>query len=98
MVQQPERRVSEVSFRVAFERDDLRPYPSDETEVPEERITSDPREAAEIAVEMANRPGESGGSVIVAAWRWGAPIYLTQVESGDLVARVERELRKKGPG
>ena len=87
--------MSKVTFRIAFERDDLKPWPSREARAPEERIVDDPREAAEIAVEMANRPVESGGSVIIGARRLDAPIYLTLVEPGDLFARVEREVRGK---
>lgn len=87
--------MSKVTFRIAFERHELKPWPTSEAQAPEERIVDDPREAAVIAVEMANHPGESGGSMIIGARRLGAPIYLSLVEPGDLIARVEREVRKK---
>ena len=87
--------MSKVTFRIAFERDDLKPWPSSEAQAPEERIVDDPREAAEIAVEMANRPGESGGAVIIGARRLDAPIYLTLVEPGDSIAGVEQQVREK---
>ena len=87
--------MSKVEFRIAFERDDLKPYPSGHAEAPEETLVDDPEEAAEIAVEMANRPGESGGPVIIGVTRLGAPIYLTLVEPGDPIVRVEREVREK---
>ena len=45
--------VSKASFRIAFDRDDLKRWPARDVEAPEERIVDDPREAAEVAVEMA---------------------------------------------
>ena len=87
--------MSRVSFRIAFERDDVKPWPARDTEAPEKRVVDDPRKTAEVAVEMANRPGESGGSVIVAVRRLHAPIYLALVEPGDSIAVVEREIREK---
>lgn len=87
--------MSKVTFRITFERDDVKPWPTSEAQAPEERIVDDPREAAEIAVEMANRPGASGGSVVIGARRLGAPIYLTLVEPGDSITGVEREVREK---
>ena len=87
--------MSKVSFRIAFERDDLKPWPDRDAEAPGERIVDDPGKAAEVAVEMANRPSESGGSVIVAVRRLHAPIYLALVEPGDSIAAAEREIREK---
>ena len=87
--------MSKVTFRIAFEHDDLKPWPSRDAEAPEERIVDDPREAAKIAVEMANRPGEFGGSVIIGVRRFDAPIYLTLVEPGNPIAGVERDVREK---
>jgi len=92
---EPETSVSKVSFRIAFEPDDVKPWPARDTEAPEGMVVDDPRKAAEVAVEMANRPGESGGSVIVAVRRLNAPIYPALVEPGDSSAGVEREIREK---
>ncbi len=83
------------AFRIAFEHDDLKPYPSDEAKAPEVRIVGDLQEASEIVVKMANRIGGAGGSVIISVMRLGAPIYLTLVEPGDSIAWVEREVREK---
>lgn len=85
--------MSQVRFRIVPERYDLMSYPSDVATTPEERIVGDPQDAAEIAVEMANRPGESGVSVIVGVDRLGGPIRLALIEPGDSIAWVERELR-----
>ena len=93
--QEPEMSVRKISFRIAFERDDVKPWPARDTEAREKRVVDDPRRAAEVAVEMANRPSESGGSVIVSVRRLHAPIYLALVESGDSIADVEREIREK---
>ena len=54
-------RVSEVTFLIALERDYRRSCSSDETDSPEARIAGDPKEAAEIAVEMANRSSDRAG-------------------------------------
>ena len=87
--------MSKVTFRIAFERDHLKPWPDREAQASEERIVDDPKEAAEIAVEMANRPGGSGGPVIIATSRLDALICPTLVEPGDSIAGVEREVREK---
>ena len=84
-----------VKFRISFERDDQRPYPSDETEAPETKFEDNPRMTAEIAVEMANRPQGSGGSVIVGVERLGGRTSLILVEPGDSIAQIENELRVK---
>ena len=86
--------MSEATFRIRFEREILRSNCSD----PTSEITSagNPREAAEIAVEMAKRPGEFGGSVIVSVERPGSKMnYLTLVEPQDSLDGVERDLREK---
>ena len=83
----------QVRFRIVPERNDLKSYPPDVATTPEERIVGDPQEAAKIAVEMANRPGESGRSVIVGVDKLGDPIHLALIEPGDSIASVERELR-----
>ena len=86
--------MSGAAFRIRFEREMLRSYSSD----PDNEITSaaPPREAAEIAVEMAKRPGDSGGSVIVSVERPGSRMnYLALVEPQDSLDGVERDLREK---
>ena len=88
-------KVHKVTFRIAFERDDVKPYSEDEAKAPEERIVGDCRQAAEIAVGMANQPRVSGGSVIISVRRLGTPIYLTLVEPGASIDWVEREVREK---
>ena len=88
--------MSGAAFRIRFEREMLRSYSSD----PDNEITSagppPPREAAEIAVEMAKRPGDSGGSVIVSVERPGSRMnYLALVEPQNSLDGVERDLREK---
>jgi len=82
--------MSRVRFSVALERNIL------ESTAPNATVVDDPREAAEVAVEMANRPGEAGGSVVISTVRLpNKPIHLTLVERGDLVELVERDVREK---
>ena len=86
--------MSEAAFRIRFEREILK---LNSSELANE-ITSagTAREAAEIAVEMARRSGECGGSVIVSVERPGSKMnYLTLVEPQDSLDGVERDLQEK---
>ena len=82
-----------VAYRIAFDPSRSGSHPSDE-----KKTVGDPCEAAEIAVEMANRPGGAGGPVIIGTTRQYARdsrIYLTLVEPGDSAYQIERDVREK---
>lgn len=86
--------MSAAAFRIRFEREMLTPKSSDPAN--EIKSAGNPREAAETALEMATRPGEFGGSVIVSVERPGSKLnYLTLVEPKDSLDGVERDLREK---
>ena len=78
-----------VRYHIVYERDALTMPPSDTPMTPYE---SDPQRAAELACEMANRHGESGGSVVITViGPWGGRLLL--VEPGDSIESTEDEIR-----
>lgn len=88
-------KVSKVIFSIMLERE--MGSLSGEAKDTGERFVSDPHKAAVIAVEIANRPGKLGGSVIICVRRQsiGAIGYLSLVEPGDSIADVECDIREK---
>ena len=91
------RRGEVVRYRITFERDARKPHPPDGVEKPEEWIGDNLEEAKKIAHEMANRPGKSGGSVIICVWRL-PKLDLILVEPGDSMERIEQEILARFTG
>ena len=84
-----ETRVSKVTYRIWFERDGQAD--------PGERLVDDPREAGEIAVEMANRPDASGGTVNITLWGLAPEgrLYSVPVKPGQSIEWVKQQLQEK---
>ena len=81
-----------VQFRVTFERDC---YPETRSNEPEENLVTNPSEAARIAYEMANRPSESGGDVIVHIVPLKGTHMLSLFEPGLPLEMIDSELQEK---
>lgn len=86
--------MNKITISGAFERDLLRPCSSNEVKTHDMWLEDDPQKAAERAVEMANRPGKSGGAVILCVFTENGG-YLSLVEPGDTVPSVESDIREK---